>query len=84
MTQVEKEMLEKNGEKRQKVIEFEKSLADNKQRRVPKKKWPPEQELAEKIKPPEETTEEVEQRAKQLIRRHRMVEIIKKLVQYRN
>jgi hypothetical protein len=31
---------------------------------VPKKKWPPEQTMEEKLKPPEETTEEVELRAK--------------------
>jgi hypothetical protein len=51
---------------------------------VPRKKWPPEIELAEKLKPPEETTEEVEQRARHLIRRHRIIDIIKKLVKYRN
>lgn len=44
---------------------------------MPKKKWPPEQTLEEKLKPPEDTTEEMEQRAVSLIRRHRIIDIIK-------
>jgi len=59
-------------------------LEEKRQKKVPKKKWPPEQELEEKLRPPEETTEEVEARAKQLIRRHRLVEIIKKIIKHRN
>ncbi len=54
------------------------------QKRVPRKKWPPEPTIEEKLKPPEETTEEVEERAKQLIRRHRIIDIIKQLIKYRN
>ena len=42
--------------------EFEKQLEEMKtQKRVPKKKWPPEgPSIEDKLKPPEETSEEVE------------------------
>ena len=45
---------------------------------MPKRKWPPEPPSIEvKLNPPEETSEEVELRARQLIKRHRIVDIIK-------
>lgn len=36
------------------------------------------------MKPPEDTSEEVEDRARQLIKRHRIIDIIKQLIRYRN
>ena len=61
LSQLDKDMSDKNSERREKVRIFEEQLeAEKKKQRVPKKKWPPENTLEEKLKPPEETTEEVE------------------------
>eukprot|EP00347_Sterkiella_histriomuscorum_P006073 403354173 len=85
LSQIEKEMSDKNAERREKIQEFEREMEEQKKKqKVPRRKWPPEITIEEKLNPPEETSDEVELRAKQLIRRHRIVDIIKQLIKYRN